>query len=36
MSKGKNLTTTEKQKITKLLSEEISTLDISKEFFRNH
>ena len=36
MSKGKDLTTAEKQKVTKLLSEGQSTFEISKEFFRDH
>ena len=36
MGKGKNLTTAEKQKIAKLLSEEMFTLEISMEFYRYH
>ena len=36
MSKGKDLTTAENQKITKLLRKGISTLEISKELCRDH
>ena len=36
MSKGKDLTTAEKEKITKLLNEGISTLEVSKELYRVH
>ena len=36
MGKGKDLTTAEKQKITKLFSERMSTYDISKELWRDH
>ena len=36
MGKGKDLTSAEKRKITKLFSKGISTLEISKELCRNH
>ena len=36
MGKEKNLATDEKQNITKLLSEGMSTLEISKELCRDH
>ena len=36
MDKGKHLTTAEKQKITKLLREGISILEISKELYNDH
>ena len=36
MGKWKDPTTAEKLKITKLLCEEMSTLDISKELCREH
>ena len=36
MDKGKGLITAEKQKITKLLREGMSTLEILKEFCRDH
>ena len=36
MGKGKDLTTAEKQKITKLFREGMFTLDISKELCRDH
>ena len=36
MGKGKDLTTSEKQKITKLLIEGMSSLEISKELCRDH
>ena len=36
MGKGKDLSTAEKWKITKLLSEGISTFKISKELCRDH
>lgn len=36
MGDGKDPTNAEKQKITKLLSEQMTTLEKSKEFYRDH